>query len=195
MLVGVHIPRFDLAVAAHEHGVPMGGAPLALAPLDGGAGPIGEVSPAAAASGVRPGMRTAQAHALCPALRLVPPDPLAVRLRADRLYIALEGIGAAVEPVADGLALLDARPLERLWNGLDGVLRRERRGRGARDGPAPAPGRRARPVPDDARRAPGTAGQAARHPRRAGDRLPGRSPGRGARPRRARGPRASTTTC
>ena len=122
MLVGVHIPRFDLAVAAHEHGVPMGGAPLALAPLDGGAGPIGEVSPAAAAAGVRPGMRTAQAHALCPALRLVPPDPLAVRLRADRLYIALEGIGAAVEPVADGLALLDARPLERLWNGLDGVL-------------------------------------------------------------------------
>jgi len=123
MLVGVHIPRFDLAVAAHEHGVPMGGVPLALAPLDGGAGPIGEVSPAAAAAGVRPGMRTAQAHALCPALRLVPPDPLAVRLRADRLYIALEGIGAAVEPVADGLALLDARPLERLWDGLDGVLR------------------------------------------------------------------------
>jgi protein ImuB len=122
MLVGVHIPRFDLAVAAHEHGVPVGGAPLALAPLDGGAGPIGEVSTAAAAAGVRPGMRTAQAHALCPALRLVPPDPLAVRLRADRLYIALEGIGAAVEPVADGLALLDARPLERLWNGLDGVL-------------------------------------------------------------------------
>ena len=33
MLVGVHIPRFDLAVAAHEHGVAMGGAPLALAPL------------------------------------------------------------------------------------------------------------------------------------------------------------------
>ncbi len=122
MLVGVHIPRFDLAVAAHEHGVPMGSAPLALAPLDGGAGPIGEVSPAAAAAGVRPGMRTAQAHALCPALRLVPPDPLAVRLRADRLYIALESIGAAVEPVADGLALLDARPLERLWAGLDGVL-------------------------------------------------------------------------
>ena len=31
------------------------------------------MSPAAAAAGVRPGMRTAQAHALCPALRLVPP--------------------------------------------------------------------------------------------------------------------------
>jgi protein ImuB len=123
MLVGVHIPRFDLAVAAHERGIPVGSAPLALAPLDGGAGPIGEVSPAAAAAGVRPGMRTSQAHALCPALRLVPPDPLAVRLRADRLYIALEGIGAAVEPTADGLALLDARPLERLWNGLEGVLR------------------------------------------------------------------------
>src|SRR3979490_2495032 len=78
VLVGVHIPRFDLAVAAHDHGVAMGSAPLALAPLDGGAGPIGEVSPAAAAAGVRPGMRTGQAHALCPALRLVPPDPLAV---------------------------------------------------------------------------------------------------------------------
>ncbi len=145
MLVGVHIPRFDLAVAAHEHGVPMAGVPLALAPLDGGAGPIGEVSTAAAAAGVRPGMRTGQAHALCPALRLVPPDPLAVRLRADRLYIALEGIGAAVEPVADGLALLDARPLERLWEGLDGVLRASAEAAGRETGLRPrvgaAPGR------------------------------------------------------
>src|SRR4051812_50160125 len=82
MLVGVHIPRFDLAVAAHEHGVATAGAPLALAPLDGGAGPIGEVSSAAAAAGVRPGMRTAQAHALCPALRLVPPPPPAGGPRA-----------------------------------------------------------------------------------------------------------------
>src|SRR4051812_50010796 len=74
MLVGVHIPRFDLAVAAHEHGVATAGAPLALAPLDGGAGPIGEVSSAAAAAGVRPGMRTAPAHAPCP-----PPRPRAPR--------------------------------------------------------------------------------------------------------------------
>src|SRR5258707_15321016 len=84
VLIGVHIPRFDLAVAAHEHGVATAGAPLALAPLDGGAGPIGEVSPPAAAAGGRPGMRTAQAHALCPSPRPLPPHPPPGRLPAAR---------------------------------------------------------------------------------------------------------------
>ena len=123
MLISVHIPRFSLAVALSQRGdgSPAGG-PAALAPADG-AGPIGDANAIATAAGVRPGMRTSEAYALCPALALIPPDPLAVRRHADRLCAALETIGAEVEPIADGQALFDARPLDRLLGGLVGVLR------------------------------------------------------------------------
>ena len=122
MLISVHIPRFALAVAIAQRGdgSPISG-PVALAPADG-AGPIGDANATATAAGVRPGMRTSEAYALCPALALIPPDPLAVRQRADRLCAALETIGAEVEPIADGQALFDARPLDRLLGGLAGVL-------------------------------------------------------------------------
>ena len=123
MLISVHIPRFALAVAIAQRGdgSPISG-PVALAPADG-AGAIGDANATATAAGVRPGMRTSEAYALCPALALIPPDPLAVRQRADRLCAALETIGAEVEPIADGQALFDARPLDRLLGGLAGVLR------------------------------------------------------------------------
>ena len=122
MLISVLIPRFALAVALAQRGdgSPIGG-PAALAPADG-AGPIGEANATATAAGVRPGMRASEAYALCPALALIPPDPLAVRQRADSLCTALESIGAEVEPIADGQALFDARPLDRLLGGLAGVL-------------------------------------------------------------------------
>ena len=122
MLISVHIPRFDLAIAIAQRDPSLAGTAVALAPADG-IGPIGSASPAAAAAGVRPGMRANEAYALCPSLVLVPPDPLAVRQRADLFCAAIEAIGAEVEPVAEGQALFDAAPLERMYGGLDGVLR------------------------------------------------------------------------
>jgi protein ImuB len=99
-------------------------------------------------------MRVPEALALCPGLVLVPPDPLAVSDAAERLLVRLEDLGAPVEPVAPGRALLDTRPVERLWRGLPGVLLRVRAGAApfpARLGVAPgrfpalAAARRARP--------------------------------------------------
>ncbi len=146
MLVGVHIPRFAFTVTAAASGAQLAGAPAALAPLEGAGGRIGEVNVPAAAAGVRAGMRTSEAFALCPRLALHPADPVAVRQAAERLLSALEATGARVEPVADGLVLLDGAPLARLHGGLAGVLREaagavEREGLGATPRLGSAPGR------------------------------------------------------
>ena len=68
-------------------------------------------------------MRTSEALALCPSLALHPADPVRVRAAGERLCSALEDTGAMVEPLEDGLVLLDERPLQRLLGGREGVLR------------------------------------------------------------------------
>ena len=124
VLVSVLLPRFDLAVTLAARGVKTAGAPAALAPADGSAGmQIGTPNAVAAAAGVRAGMRTSEALALCPSLALYPPDPLRVRAAGERLCVALEEVGAMVEPIEEGLVLLDERPLQRLLGGREGVLR------------------------------------------------------------------------
>ena len=102
-------------------------APAALAPEPGGAQKVGEVSLAAEAFGVNPGMRLGEALARCPRLSLVPPDPAGVADLWERLLVRLESIGAAVEPERPGLVCFDAQGLLRLHGGLDSVLARSRR--------------------------------------------------------------------
>ena len=130
----------------------------ALAPEPGGQPIIGEPSAAAEAAGVRAGMRLTEALALCPGLALLPPDPIAVEAAARAAACSgSRRIGAAVEPVAPGCALLAVGPIERLHGGLPGVLRRAAGRRaapplrprlGAAPGrfPALAAARRARPA-------------------------------------------------
>src|SRR5438045_9673953 len=104
-LICALVPRFALRVA-------MGGAPgdqpAALAPEAGGRPVIGEVNAAAAAFGVRPGMRAGEAIARCPRIRLVTADPGAVADAAEEMLAGLEAIGAAVEPVGAGRARVRA---------------------------------------------------------------------------------------
>lgn len=88
---------------------------------------VGEVSLAAEAFGIRPGMRLGEALARCPRLMLVPPDPAGVADRWERLLVRLESVGAAVEPERPGLACFDARGLLRLYGGIEGVLAATRR--------------------------------------------------------------------
>ncbi len=88
---------------------------------------IGEVSLAAEAFGVHPGMRLGEALARCPRLTLVPPDPAGVADVWERLLVRLESIGAAVEPERPGLVCFDARGLLRLHGGIEGVLAAARR--------------------------------------------------------------------
>jgi protein ImuB len=96
--------------------------PCALAPEPGGVQMVGEVSLAAEAFGVHPGMRLGEALARCPRLTLVPPDPAGVADAWERLLVRLESIGASVEPERPGLVCFEAQGLLRLYAGIEGVL-------------------------------------------------------------------------
>jgi protein ImuB len=126
MIVCLLIPRFQLTIAAGDRAELLQG-PAALAPELGGAQQVGEVSLAAEAFGVHPGMRLGEALARCPRLALIPPDPAGVADFWERLLVRLESIGAAVEPERPGLVCFDARGLLRLHGGLEGVLAAARR--------------------------------------------------------------------
>ena len=126
MIVCVLLPRFQLTVAAGER-TELLKAPAVLAPPPGEVQVVGEVSLAAEAFGIHPGMRLGEALARCPRLTLVPPDPAGVADRWERLLVRLESVGAAVEPERPGLACFDARGLLRLHGGIEGVLAAARR--------------------------------------------------------------------
>ena len=158
MIVCVLVPRFALLAALHERGERPGEAgpssrrsgasagpgpapgtgpgpaagllavPVALAPEPGRTQVVGDVSPAAEAFGIAPGMRAGEALARCPELRLVPPDPDAVRTRWSAVLDRLERIGAGVESDRAGEAYFAADGLRGLHGGhLEGVLRATRR--------------------------------------------------------------------
>lgn len=116
MIVCVLIPRLALTTAVGQRRELLQG-PTALAPEPGASQQVGEVSPAAEAFGVHPGMRLGEALARCPQLALVPPDPAGVADHWERLLVRLESIGAAVEPERPGVACFDARGLLRLHGG------------------------------------------------------------------------------
>src|ERR671930_1097823 len=116
------LPRFELAVAAGGREALLRG-PAALAPEPGREQLVGEVSAAAEAFGIHPGMRMGEALARCPRLALVPPDPVGVADAWERVLARLEAVGALVESGHPGLACFDARGLQRLHGGsLQGVL-------------------------------------------------------------------------
>src|SRR6202012_3465297 len=121
MIACVLIPRFALTTATGDRSELLQ-TPVALAPEPGGAQQVGEVSLAAEAFGVHPGMRLGEALARSPRLMLVPPDPAGVADAWERLLVRLESIGAAVEPERPGLVCFDARGLLRLHGGGEGVL-------------------------------------------------------------------------
>ncbi len=126
MVVAVILPRFSLAIAAGGRAALAEG-PLALAPEPGRAALVGEVSPAAEALGVAPGMKIAEALARAPRLRLIAADPVAVADSWEKVLVRLESVGAQVEDGGVGLACFEARGLGRLHGGsLDGVVKATR---------------------------------------------------------------------
>jgi protein ImuB len=127
MVVCILIPRFELSTAVGTRKELLR-APVALAPEADREQIVGEVSGAAEAVGVHAGMRLGEALARCPALRLVTPNPESAAVAWESVLAALEGIGAAVEPVRPGEASFEAGGLRRLYGGgLEGVLARARR--------------------------------------------------------------------
>jgi protein ImuB len=115
LITCILLPRFELAVAAGGR-TELLGVPVAIAP-EPGSQQIGAVSAAAEAFGIGPGMRLGEALARCQRLTLIPPDPAGVEERWEQMLIALESIGAAVEPLRPGLVCFDARGLLRLYAG------------------------------------------------------------------------------
>ncbi len=121
MVVCVHLPRFELTVAAGGAEA-LAGHALAIAPAPGGEARVGEVSGAAEAQGVTRGMALGEALARCPRLHLVAGDPLGVAQEWGRAARALEGIGAALELPRAGLAYFEADGLRGLHGGDEGVI-------------------------------------------------------------------------
>jgi hypothetical protein len=112
MLLALHIPRLPLlvALAAGRGQVLDPGVPVALGPVPFGEARIGLPSAVAEASGVRSGMPLAEALTLCPALVLLPPDPVGLQERAARLLREIDALGLPVEEIAPGRVLVDAAP-------------------------------------------------------------------------------------
>jgi protein ImuB len=118
LITCVLLPRFELVVAAGGRTELLGVA-AAIAP-EPGSQQVGAVSATAEAFGVSSGMRLGEALARCQRLTLIPPDPAGVEERWEQMLIALESIGAAVEPLRPGLVCFDARGLLRLHAGAAG---------------------------------------------------------------------------
>ena len=145
MIVCVLLPRFELAVAAGGL-QSLVGRPVALAPdpsAPAGRAGIGEVSGAAQALGLRPGMALGEALTRCPELELVAGDPVGVERRLGAGPPGTRGDRRSGRVPAAGTGLLRRpRPPRAL-----------RRIRGARDRGRPPgarhtrpPGRRADPL-------------------------------------------------
>jgi nucleotidyltransferase/DNA polymerase involved in DNA repair len=140
MIVCVLIPRFALLAALGDRRALLAEA-AALAPEAGREQVVGEVSAAAEAFGVAPGMRLGEALARCPELRLVPPDPEAVRGLWNEVLDRIESFGGSPESERAGAAFFEADGLRGLHGGeLEGVLAAARRalGRSVRLGAAPS---------------------------------------------------------
>jgi protein ImuB len=128
MVVCVLLKRLPLIAALGGARRELMGEPLALAPEPGREQRVGEVSPAAEAFGIVPGMRVGEVLSRCPDLRLVPADPEATRGYWNAALDRLESLGAAVESDDPGVAYFEARGIERLHGGhIEGVLAAVRR--------------------------------------------------------------------
>lgn len=98
--------------------------PIALAPAPGGRPVLGQVSAAAEAYSVTPGLAVGEAFARCPELKLVAPDPARAESAWQWVLAAIEGFGAEVEsdPQRPGELFFESAGLEPLHRGFDGVL-------------------------------------------------------------------------
>lgn len=131
LIACVLLPRLELTVAAGGREELLG-VPAAVAPEPGGRQQIGEVTQAAEAFGIHPGMRLGEALSRCPKLALIPPDPAGVVERWEQALIGLESIGARVEPLRPGVVCFEARGLLRMHGGpLATVLKAARQAVGS----------------------------------------------------------------
>lgn len=123
MVICVLLRRLNLTAALGQDLRALLTEPVALSPEPGREQVVDDTSPSAEAFGIVRGMRVGEAHARCPGLRLVPPDPEASRAYWGGVLDRLEGMGAATESDDPGTAWFDADGLHGIHGGhLEGVL-------------------------------------------------------------------------
>jgi len=108
VIAAVVIPAFDLRAALRLR-PELETAPAALAPLPGTEAFVGSVTAAAAARGVRPGMRLGEALATCPQLVLVEQDPATVEQSWEEILRRLEELRPDVIAAFPGVLCRIAR--------------------------------------------------------------------------------------
>ncbi|MGH3002218.1 MAG: DNA polymerase Y family protein [Gaiellaceae bacterium] len=123
MIAAIVIQAFDLRAALRLR-PRLQARPAALAPLPGKDTLLGSVTGAAAALGVRPGMRLGEALATCPNLELVEQDPATAEQAWEEILRRLEDAGFAVEPSDPGTVFFETKGVERLYGGLEPALKR-----------------------------------------------------------------------
>src|SRR5213080_675343 len=123
MIACLLIPGFELRAALLDR-PRLALRPAALSPVEGTEPLLGPVTAAAAAAGVRPGMRLGEALATCPSLVLVEQDPARVEQAWEGVLRRLEDAGFAVDPAQAGCVYFETRGVERLYGGLEPALKR-----------------------------------------------------------------------
>ncbi len=113
-IIHLHIPAFPIAVARVVE-PRLRAWPVALAPAQSERSLLLCVSPEARAEGIFKGMPVSRAKALCPHLRIIPPNPELT----ERAFHALGSLVARYtplwEPAGAGHIYLDLTGTERLW--------------------------------------------------------------------------------
>ncbi|MFN8591304.1 MAG: hypothetical protein U0031_07550 [Thermomicrobiales bacterium] len=109
------VPHFALRVAIFVR-PEFDGEPLILGPAQGGRPVVLDVTPEAAARGVRSGLSLREAIALCPDAIVLTPHPVREHATVERIVAGLEALSPTVEidPAQLGCYLVDLTGLDRL---------------------------------------------------------------------------------
>ena len=120
------IPSFEIALA-RRHDFVLRHRPVAIAPTHSARACLREVSQEASDDGLRPGMSVEVARRLCPAIHLLPSDPLRVNTAQRNLERIVAEFAPVWEPVHPGHLFLDLTGTRRLFGpAIDTAVRIER---------------------------------------------------------------------
>lgn len=113
-IVYFQIPSFEIALARRQDAA-LRHQPVAIAPTHHARACVREVSPEAYGDGLRPGMSVELARRLCPAVRLLPPDPARIGLASREIQHIVAEFAPVCEPVRPGHLFLDLTGTHRLF--------------------------------------------------------------------------------
>jgi DNA polymerase IV len=125
-IVCYQIPAFEIALARIQD-ASLRDRPVAIAPSYTARAPVHELSREAMQVGLCPGMPVQYARRLCPSLRVLPADPVRVRIAHQQLLEVIGRFAPVWEPLAPGHLFLDLTGTTRLWGpAVDAAARIER---------------------------------------------------------------------